>query len=95
MLIFGDFHQIPPIAGTPLYVRPMTTKSAKPSDAYMGHEIYRQFTTAVELTQQMRVQDPVWQEVLGRMRYANCTKDDFRVIQSITLQVCAKKHRSD
>ena len=87
IVIFGDFHQIPPLGGTPLYMPPLATRSSKPTDAYVGHEIYRQFTTAVELTQQMRVEDQVWQEVLTQMRYANCTPRDFAIIRSLTLQV--------
>ena len=66
---------------------PDVSKKGKQSDDYVGHEIFRQFTTAVELEQQMRVKDPVWQEVLNRMRYANCTEAEFDVIRSVTLRV--------
>jgi hypothetical protein len=87
VLLFGDFHQIPPLAGTPLYMPPDVSKKGQQSDNYVGHEIYRQFTTAVELDQQMRVKDSVWQGVLSRMRYANCADADFETIRSVTLRV--------
>lgn len=53
----------------------------------IAHAMYKEFTTAVELTEQIRVSDVVWQEILGRMRYGFSSKADINVINGLRLKV--------
>jgi hypothetical protein len=87
VLVFGDFHQLNPIGDRILYSSNMTTPQQRSTDAVIGHEIYRAFTVAVELTEQCRITDNVWQSLLGRMRFGICTTDDLLVIDSLVIKV--------
>ena len=90
VLIFGDHHQMGPIGDRPLYMPRGSSKNANSADAELGHEIYRQFTSAVELCMQMRVTDPVWQGTLSRMRNASCkcNPEDIALIRGAVIKAC-------
>lgn len=83
--IFGDFHQNKPVGNPHMICEPPTDSK---DDSRIAHAIYKEFTVAVELTEHIRVSDPVWQQVLGRMRYAKNTPEDIREIKSLVLKVC-------
>src|ERR1700733_11888150 len=72
VILFGDHHQIGPIGYRPLYMPQGNTQTMNSPDAHLGHQIYREFTYAVELKQQIHITDPVWQSLLSRMRYGLC-----------------------
>lgn len=65
MILVGDFHQFPPVAcrrSAPLFY-PNNVRFDK-VDEIIGREIYEQFQIVVRLTKQIRVIDPVWQNLL-------------------------------
>jgi hypothetical protein len=47
--------------------------------------IYKQFTRVVILRDQMRIQDPEWNEILDRLRTGDCTKKDLLEIRKLVL----------
>lgn len=83
MLVFGDFHQMGPVKDR-ILCKGFGTAG---DEMELGHRLWREFTTAVELDEQVRVTDPVWQGVLSRMRFGNCTRDDITVIRGLELKV--------
>lgn len=82
VILFGDFHQFPPIAGEwdALYC---TGEENERSIA--GRAIYEQFQTVIILKEQMRVVDEVWLAVLTRLRTGDCTEEDLNVIRGLSL----------
>lgn len=61
MILFGDFHQFPPVGhdNAALY-----KDSGNLARSVIGKSIYNQFTTVMLLTQQIQVTDHVWNELL-------------------------------
>ena len=64
VILFGDFHQFPPVqrAHRALYV------SAHPKDGkedVLGRQLFLQFDNVVILKQQNRMRDSVWQDILN------------------------------
>ena len=51
----------------------------------MGRNIYVQFETVVTLTEQMRITDNVWRQILECSRVGDCTKDDLQEIRKLVL----------
>lgn len=87
VIIAGDFHQFPPVVGTgqgrgALYAPALENHGVK---AVLGRSIYESFTTVVLLKQQFRNRDPVWQQILHRARYGQCSAEDLAVIKSTIL----------
>lgn len=83
VILFGDFHQLPP---------PVQKTSALFMEVYptehcrYGRQIFTQFTKAVILREQMRLNDPAWIGILRRSRIGACTEDDVAVIRSLVLR---------
>ncbi len=82
VIFFGNFHQFPPVAGTALYTR---RYAGEEENCAFGGMIYEQFSTVVILTEQVRVTDPVWREILGRVRHGACTREQLRFLHSMVL----------
>ncbi len=81
VILFGDLHQFPPIIKHgALYYPDAPAIGVSP-----GRRLFESFTTVVTLTQQMRVKDVPWTELLGRLRVGGCTKDDINMVQSLVL----------
>ena len=53
--------------------------------ALLGREICLQFDTIVILREQVRVRDPVWMEILRRLREGSCTDEDISEVQKLVL----------
>ena len=49
VLLCGDFFQLPPVGGKPLYTRSYTS-----IDAIKGHQLYQAFNRTIRLVQVMR-----------------------------------------
>jgi hypothetical protein len=80
VILFGDFHQFPPV-GDPtnaLYSQRHTRTQSE-----IGADIYHQFKTVVTLTEQKRITDIPWKELLQRLRTGSCTADDMDTLTSL------------
>ncbi|KAJ6512268.1 hypothetical protein C8R47DRAFT_957912, partial [Mycena vitilis] len=75
-----DFHQFPPVSDptNALYCR-LNTKT----QATVGEALYRQFTTVVTLTEQNRIVDVEWRDLLKRLRVGGCTTADMDMLKSL------------
>jgi hypothetical protein len=85
MIVVGDHHQFPPIMGGQrgsLYYQAIASES---EDEVLGSTLYLAFETVVNLTQQVRITDPTWNEVLQHVRYGTCKEEHIRTIRSLVL----------
>jgi hypothetical protein len=84
MVLMGDFHQFPPVAGdgSALYSERFHSDSER---AAFGRELFKQFTTVVILREQKRSHDPGWTAILNRLRVGECTPEDLEELQKLVL----------
>ncbi|EUC56046.1 ATP-dependent DNA helicase PIF1, putative [Rhizoctonia solani AG-3 Rhs1AP] len=85
VILCGDFHQFPPVAGSSrnaLYV-PNTT--GNPVETSLGREIYEMFSIVVILKKQVRVVDEVWRGFLGRLRAGRVQLEDINMLRTLVL----------
>lgn len=80
---FGDFHQFPPVKNNTgaLYV----DKEDDSRKARLGRDIFTQFDKVVILTEQMRVRDKTWTDILSRIRIGQCSETDMHEIRKLVL----------
>nr|GAT49182.1 predicted protein [Mycena chlorophos] len=80
VILFGDPHQFPPPSNPSgaLYNDHDLT-----SDGATGLQKYHQFVNVVTLTQQMRMRDVQWMEILGRLRHGACTSEDVEEVKKL------------
>lgn len=86
VILVGDFHQFPPIVcarSAPLYYP--NNPRFNDEDAIIGREVYKQFSTVIRLRKQMRVHDPVWEDLLQHVRYGNCKKEHINLLRSLII----------
>ena len=84
VILVGDFHQFPPVVArrsAPLYWTANPVQDSE--DDIIGRKIYEQFTTVVQLNKQIRVQDPIWQDILQHVRYGNCRRQHIDFIKNL------------
>ncbi|KAJ7577509.1 hypothetical protein C8J56DRAFT_1061168 [Mycena floridula] len=84
VIMCGDQHQFPPVANPlgALYCDlPNDTE-----EGTHGRALYKQFTTVVSLTKQHRVDDPVWNDMLLRLRVGECTEEDVEMVKGQMLE---------
>jgi hypothetical protein len=65
VILAGDFHQFPPVVSrrsAPLFY-PNNSRFDN-TEELIGREIYEQFNIVVRLTKQVRVEDPIWLDIL-------------------------------
>ena len=86
VLLLSDFHQFPPVANShaSLYASP-SVSSKETTTWVIGCNIYAQFKTVVTLTEQMRVTDNIWRQILEHSRMGDCTKKDLQEIRKLML----------
>ena len=77
VLISGDFYQLPPVGGKPLY-----SLRASHVDEIKGQQLYRAFNKTIRLTQVMRQlgDDPVsvrFRQTLGELRESKLTREGW------------------
>ena len=82
VLLIADFHQFPPTANpnVALYSSDVPRQSS-----VVGENIYKQFDTVIELTEQKRVVDSRWEEILHHSRTGDCTEEDLAIIHRLVL----------
>ena len=86
VILVGDFHQFPPVVAhttAPLYWPADYRHDSE--DEILGRKIYEQFTTVVQLKEQIRVQDAVWQDVLQHVLHGNCHQRHIDIIKKLII----------
>ncbi|KDQ25378.1 hypothetical protein PLEOSDRAFT_1011016, partial [Pleurotus ostreatus PC15] len=88
----GDFAQLPPVGGYPLYEVFMHPGGARMSryeqESRIGRALWCQFLTVVILTENMRQtiqseDDAKLRKALTNMRYCECTKEDLKFLRTL------------
>ncbi|KAF5318887.1 hypothetical protein D9611_014722 [Ephemerocybe angulata] len=90
LILAGDFAQLPPTSGKPLYYQLSSSRDGQPStilaqQTAIGKVIWHQFNTVVILRQNMRqtdAKDTKLRTALENMRYGACTVDDVHFLNS-------------
>jgi hypothetical protein len=76
MLFFGDFLQFPTVSHMDLY-------QSHPKNHSFGHELWRSLTTTIILEEQMRQSDdPIYGDLLHRVRLRQPSDDDIILLNS-------------
>ena len=91
----GDFAQLPPTNGFPLYSNTVHKNQNNPlskrnQESTIGKILWHQITIVVILTQNMRQtemseDDKKFRTALSNMRYALCTEDDLKFLDTLRL----------
>ena len=82
VILFGDFHQFPPVANNK---RELYNSNPPHGICQLGRNLFEQFDIVIQLEQQMRIQDHVWDNILQRSRTGDCTSDDILEIMNLVL----------
>jgi hypothetical protein len=93
IILAGDFAQLPPTNGSPLYSNVVSkdqtnSMSKRDQESTIGKILWHQMTTVVILTQNMRQtemseEDKKFRIALSNMRYAACTSDDLEFLETL------------
>ncbi|GJE99317.1 hypothetical protein PsYK624_155710 [Phanerochaete sordida] len=86
VILCGDLHQFPPVGvGVD---EALFGSGAKEGTAEMklGAEIYKQFKIVVILRKQRRVTDPIWRELLVRLRNGEMREEDVEMLNDLVLK---------
>ena len=93
MIFAGDFAQLKPVFGSPLYSHTVGTSldasmSVRSQQSAIGKALWHQVTTVVILRQNMRQktqssEDAKFRTALENMRYAQCTQDDVEFLKTL------------
>ena len=86
VILVGDFHQFPPIfacRSAPLYWPENATHDSK--EDILGPKIFEQFSTVVELKEQIRIRDEIWHNILQHVCYGNCRQEDIDIIKNLII----------
>jgi len=83
LILCGDFTQLPPVAGQPLYTASKKT-GVKGIAEQAGYNLYKTFDTVVILEENMRAMaDPEWKAVLCRMRVGALSRSDCALLSGL------------
>jgi hypothetical protein len=92
MIFSGDFAQMPPVFGSPLYsgtvgTQLMSRMTVQGQEAAIGKALWHQVTTVVILRKNMRQRtqsekDAKLRTALENMRYAACTPEDIMFLKT-------------
>jgi hypothetical protein len=93
MIFAGDFAQLKPVFGSPLYSHTVGTSldasmTMRSQQSAIGKALWHQVTTVVILRQNMRQktqssEDAKFRTALENMRYAQCTQDDIDFLKTL------------
>ncbi|EAU80832.2 hypothetical protein CC1G_04942 [Coprinopsis cinerea okayama7 len=84
VILFGDFHQFPPV-GNPTGALYCERPDEDVNSALLGRELFKQFHRVVILRRQNRSQDVRWNQLLGRLREGLCTDEDVDILRGLVL----------
>ena len=92
LVLFGDYFQLPPVLGSYLFEPPVevidqneNNYSSVKEEEYAGYMYWLDFKDAILLDQNMRrSEDPEYGQLLRRLRFESCTKDDAMLLNSRT-----------
>ncbi|KAE8225183.1 hypothetical protein CF319_g2024 [Tilletia indica] len=78
VLFAGDLCQLPPVRANPLYrtYASSALSTSIRSKAHLGRAVWKEVTTVVNFTEQMRMQDADIAMALSRLRMRKCTSND-------------------
>jgi len=92
MIFAGDFAQLPPVGGAPLYSGTVGTSvdaalTCYSQESAIGKALWHQISTVVILRENMRqknqsADDVLFRTALVNMRYGKCTPDDIKFLRS-------------
>jgi PIF1-like helicase len=92
MIFAGDFAQLKPVFGSPLYSQTVGTSidaamTVRSQQSAIGKALWHQITTVVILRQNMRqnmqsANDAKFRSALENMRYAQCTEEDIDFLKT-------------
>ena len=101
MIFAGDFAQLKPVFGSPLYSQTVGTNidaamSVRSQQSAIGKALWHQITTVVILRQNMRQNtqspnDAKFRKALENMRYAQCTEKDIEFLKTLIAGKNAKQ----
>ena len=80
IIMFGDRKQLPPVLDNPLWSNKITTNTI----ARAGKALWTLFDTVVELTENVRQNDPsqeAFRQLLGRLRNGQCLGSDYHILE--------------
>lgn len=83
IILVGDFHQFPPVAGEALYKQPSARSDNL--EAALGQELYMEFTTIVMLRKQMRVVDGGWRDFLTELRAGDVSSKSLDMLRGLMI----------
>lgn len=88
MIFAGDFAQLPPPFGTPLYHVPTESATLRGQMASIGKALWEQVKTVVVLKQNMRQKDAskndhMLRKALGNMRFGKCDENDILFLRTL------------
>ncbi|PPQ97805.1 hypothetical protein CVT26_012849 [Gymnopilus dilepis] len=95
VIILGDFAQLSPVFGSPLYDGSTTflapRSKVRDQEDFLGRAIWHQFTTVIMLTQNMRQlkqspRDKAFRRCLTNMRYCACDEEDLAFLDSLIVK---------
>ena len=78
-LFLGDFGQLAPVMGTPMWLPTTASGKALPTIAKEGNKLYEKITTVLWLTE-VRRQKGQFKDILLRLRNGRNTKEDWETI---------------
>ena len=85
VILCGDLHQFPPVAGAkkdPLYYSPQSTDS---TDLKTGHMMYEEFTTVIVLHEQVQVTDMGWWDFLRCLHKGAVKEEDLAMLRKLLI----------
>lgn len=82
VILLGDMHQFPPIANTN---KELYNHATLEHTSYLSRTLFEQFEMVIRLEKQMRIQDPVWEDILTHTRTGDCTAEDLAEIDRLVL----------
>ncbi|KAI1106201.1 hypothetical protein F4804DRAFT_61592 [Jackrogersella minutella] len=91
LILSGDFYQFEPVEGMSLLYPGRATSMKTYQETgelfhidnrnhFLGHSLWKKFTTVVLLDQQMRATDTMYADILKRLRHGTQTADDADVL---------------